>query len=308
MWPRWGQRKGLTRAIRTDFLLRLVTAGFMLTRMMSAAHADNPTNPQDPQFGWREMWAGADATKDVWLLYTGVTLAPLSKDIYTDGLRLRMTGGYGQYAAKATTLQASKANCGILGGKNKTCTTLTAVQEDYDVNFSYSDMLVGYHKRFGNLTAKAFIGGSMIEHAKSARNLNAPRIGREFGVTGALEFWLNLGDNAWTSLDLNYSTAYDTAAARWRAGWRVLPTLSIGPELRVDRNDVELTSGGTCTDVQPTFRGGVFSRYEWFGGELSASTGFARIVRPGGTSVHGQRDCDDEQFEPYATINYLTQY
>ena len=28
------------------------------------------------------MWGGADATKDVWLLYTGVTLAPLSKDIY----------------------------------------------------------------------------------------------------------------------------------------------------------------------------------------------------------------------------------
>ena len=47
-----------------------------------AAHAEDAVKPQEPQFGWREMWGGADATKDVWLLYTGVTLAPLSKDIY----------------------------------------------------------------------------------------------------------------------------------------------------------------------------------------------------------------------------------
>ncbi len=76
-----------------------------------AAETANQTKEQ-PQFGWREMWGGADATKDVWLLYTGVTLAPLSKDIYSDGLRLRMTSGYGQYSCNGNILDCGKVAVG----------------------------------------------------------------------------------------------------------------------------------------------------------------------------------------------------
>ena len=36
---------------------------------------------------WRETFSGADVTSNVWLLYSGVTLAPTS-DIYGDGVNL----------------------------------------------------------------------------------------------------------------------------------------------------------------------------------------------------------------------------
>ena len=308
MRMRAGQRQRVSRAV---FAVAILRSALSLLALMGpfreAAQAQTYAEPAQPQFGWREMWAGADVTKDVWLLYSGVTLAPLSQDVYTDGLRVRMTGGYGRYTATQSSQRASP-DCGADTGTNENCTVIAKSKQTYEVSFSYSELLVGYHKRFGALTAKAFVGGSMVDHAKSARNFDARRMGREYGFTGALEFWLNLGDTAWTSLDLSYSTAYDTSAARWRLGWRALPTVSIGPELRFDENDVQLTPGGTCTDAHPTFRGGLFSRYEWFGGELSASAGYARVVRPGSIDALGQRDCNDEQFEPYATINYLTQF
>ncbi len=60
--------------------------------------------------------------------------------------------------------------------------------------------------------------------------------GDDFGVKGVIELWLNLGPNAWTSLDLAYTTAHETGSARWRAGWRMLPTVSLGPEVRYDIN------------------------------------------------------------------------
>jgi Cellulose biosynthesis protein BcsS len=238
--------------------------------------------PPQPQYGWREMWGGADATKDVWLLYTGVTLAPLSKDIYSDGLRLRMTSGYGQYHydghARVDPL------CGSTPGKNEAC---GFINKRFDVDVTYTDVLVGYHMRLGALTAKAFAGASMISHDFDQIDRTNKVVGREFGATGALEFWLNLGDAAWTSLDLNYTIAHETGAARWRAGWRVLPTLSIGPEMRYDRN---LQDDGS--------RAGLFARYEWFGGEISVSAGVAGPMNGGGT----------DDLAPYTTINMLTQF
>ena len=68
----------------------------MLTAHPNAARAD-PAEPTQPKYGWVEVFSGADATRDVWLLYSGVTLAPWSKDIYSDGVRLRVVSGYGQY-------------------------------------------------------------------------------------------------------------------------------------------------------------------------------------------------------------------
>jgi Cellulose biosynthesis protein BcsS len=247
---------------------------------------------EDPQYGWREMWAGADASKDVWLLYTGVTLAPLSKDIYSDGLRLRVNSGYGQY----TTTNVAPV-CKYKNGNLDSCRRRKPNDPDfeYDVDVTYVEMLAGYHLRLGELTAKAFIGASMYSHEHALDDYENGISGREFGATGALEFWLNLGEHAWTSLDLNYTMAYDTGSARWRAGWRTLPTVSVGPELRFDRNEV----AGSA-------RIGVFARYEWFGGEISSAAGFARsICDPG----HG-KNCDgsDKDLSPYATINFLTQY
>jgi hypothetical protein len=258
-------------------------AGLFALHLIS--HSDPAAADPDPasqKFGWREMWGGADATKDVWLLYSGITLAPLSKDIYSDGLRIRLSGGYGQYRYVGRLI-----DCSQMAGAASLCTSR---RQRYDVTYSYSDVLFGYYKRLGALTAKAFVGGSMVNHDYAIADPSRNMRGIKFGATGALELWRNVGERAWSSPDLEYTRAHGTGAARWRAGWRVQPALSVGPEVRYDMNDTD-ESG----------RAGLFVRYEWVGGELSIATGVASAL------VNGFSYGTDD-FAPYVTVNMLTQF
>ena len=110
--------------------------------------------------------------------------------------------------------------------------------------------------------------------------------GTEFGVKGALELWLTLSDDTWTSVDVSYSTARNESASRWRTGWRMAPKLSIGPELRYDKN---IETGDNAWNG----RAGLFARYEWAGGEASLAggglgrltTGSSKIRPPTGPSM-----------------------
>jgi len=60
--------------------------------------ADRPVDFEPSKSGWREVWGGVDAASDQWLVYSGMTVAPWSRDIYSDGWRLRIGGGYGQFS------------------------------------------------------------------------------------------------------------------------------------------------------------------------------------------------------------------
>lgn len=244
--------------------------------LASAATADEPAQPQ---YGWREMWAGADATKDVWLLYTGVTIAPFSDDIYSDGWRFRMAAGYGQYRYDAAMPVSTPCGPPLY--------SRCAYQHRTGRGtYAYTEALVGYHMRLGELTAKAFGGAIFASHGHDLIPRDDDLAGTEIGAKGVIELWLNLGTTAWTSLDASFTTAHDTLAARWRLGWRALPTLSIGPELRFDEN-----AGGSAS------RAGAFIRYEWLGGELSLAGGVA-----------GGMFDDADDMSPYGTLNVLFQY
>jgi hypothetical protein len=283
------------RAVPRVVLWGASAATLLANFLCPPALADDASPAQ--QYSWREMWMGADATKDVWLLYTGVTLAPLSKDVYTDGLRLRMTSGYGQYKVRFSGPGGSQ-HCGDKNDDAHYCSrggSSSAAVIESKVDISYVDMLAGYHMQLGNLTAKAFAGASLISHRGRDASAMSALNGTAIGATGALEFWLNIDDQTWTSLDLSYSMAHDTAAARWRTGWRALPTLSIGPEVRFDRNEQAGTS-----------RVGAFARYEWFGGEISAAAGVATQLCD---SYNGE-SCRSSfaDIAPYANVNFLTQY
>ncbi len=252
--------------------------------------------PDQPQHGWREVWGGVDASSNVWLLYGGVTIAPWSADIYSNGWRLRTTGGFGQY--RVSTSFHSNAPCGN-PGQNQ----CQSADKDFVVPFTYSDALIGYHQRFGELTAKAFAGVAIQRHAAKGSAGLIELTGTEIGPKGVLELWLNLGSQAWTSIDLSYTTAHDTSSARWRAGWRALPTLSIGPEARFDRN-ADLggcgpANGAVKRDALGTGRAGLFARYDWFGGEVSVAAGVTQRIA---------NSCEDDDLEPYATFNLLYQY
>jgi hypothetical protein len=251
----------------------------VLLAFVFSTSAEAQEAKEEPQYGWREFWAGADASSNTWLIYSGTTIAPWS-DIYSNGWRFRLASGYGQYTFESTVIAQAFAR-----------------KEEAKSRFTFTEALAGYHLRLDPLTVKAFAGYAMVncnpeqpdiinrdngtyEFAKICQ-------GSEDGMKGALELWLNIGDKAWSSLDVGYTTAHETGSARVRAGYRVLPTVSIGPELIYN-----------VQEDNENIRAGLFARYEWFGGEISAAAGLARDYYDG-------EELDDN---PYANINLLVQY
>lgn len=238
---------------------------------------------------WREISAGADVTGNVWLIYTGSTLAPFG-DIHEDGLRLRFSGGYGQY--------------GYSGLRSPRPGVVPAEPRAFDAETTFADAMVGYQWKLGPLTAKAFAGASGIGHTISPFDPWMDVSGLEWGAKGIVELWLDVVPAVWASLDLSYAQAHRTYSARTRVGYRVLPTLSVGAEAAVNGNAVG--SEGLLSSRVPhapydaidysSGRLGGFVRYEWYGGEISASAGVAG---------------DIDRAEPstaYATINWLMQF
>jgi hypothetical protein len=211
------------------------------------------------------MWAGADVSGHVWLLYSGATVAPYS-NIFDDGLRLRVAGGYGGYT--------------YVGERRSQLVSFTA-------ETAFAEALVGYLKRLGPLTAKAFVGIAAIEHDIAPFDPDNPVQGQEFGPKVAAEFWLNMGPSAWSSMDLSWTSAHQTSAARMRTGYRVYGDISLG-----------LEGGLNANDLGEDVRAGLFGRYAWNGGEFSLAAGFA------GRFLEEAQSLQD----PYATVNMLTQF
>ena len=243
--------------------------------------------------GWREVWTGADISTDVWLIYSGVTVAPMGH-IHSEGIRMRAAGGYGEYRYSDTPF----------GGEART----------FNAKTHFADVLVGYQTRFGELTAKAFIGASLISHDIAPIDEETLVIGSDVGIKGVLELWLNMGPNAWTSLDLSWSTAHETRTARFRTGYRVWPSISVGLEggVNVDAQGecrMQEKDGKGCllvhtetyeaADLLDYSRAGVFVRHEWSSGEVSVSGGVL------GGSFRGD---DVSSLNPYGTVTWLTQF
>jgi len=245
---------------------------------------------------WRETWTGVDASRDNALLYAGITVSPFSH-IHEPGLRLKLAGGYGQYRYSG----------------DRSTTPIPDIQS-FAAHTYYGEALVGYLERFGPLTAKAFAGVSMIGHDIAPFDPENVVFGDEFGLKGVLELWLDLSDKGYASLDLSWNTAHNTRSARTRLGARLTPSLSGGLEAWLDLNaqsdcDLGWTSSSDCrgqasfqdqrTDLIDYTRGGVFVRYEWDGGEISLSGGVS-----GGSFMSG----GEGDPEPYATVNWITQF
>jgi hypothetical protein len=225
-----------------------------------------PSNASaDPQPGWRELWTGVDASSHVWLLYGGMTVAPHS-DMFSDGVRLRMATGMGAYR--------------YTGDRG-------SVTMSFRAETAFADVLVGYLKRLGPLTAKAFVGASAIEHDVRPLDRENPVQGLAYGPKAVVELWLNMGPAAWSSLDVNWTSAHQTYAARARAGYLVFESVSIGLEARINGNALDKDA-----------RGGLFVRYAWTGGEVSLAGGVS------GRVLEDARDMTD----PYTTLTWLVQY
>ena len=229
--------------------------------------------------GSREIWAGADAGAHNWLVYSGATYAPWG-DIHQDGFRVRATTGYGHYDYQWDAKTKVK------------------------VDKTYADVTVGYQRGIGDLTAKAFFGWAMLKDLDvPAANVRRQRF--QTGFKAALELWLNLGSQAWTSLDLSYADTRDTASIRSRIGYRILPTVSAGVEAVLNHASLDgQVQIDTSTDrVAGNARTGLFLRYEWFGGEISASGGITGDIKA------SLNDFDLlKRPSAYGTLNLIVQF
>lgn len=253
-----GKSFAFGRGCRTLAALALLA----LSGPLGQAEAD-----QAPRYGRREIWSGADASTHVWLLYSGATLAPYDH-IYADGLRLRVAGGYGRYTYSGSRYEYGKV-------------------QSFGAETSYAEALIGYLKRFGPVTAKAFAGVAVIQHRVMPFDPDNTVQGQKVGPKLATELWINLGTNGWSSLDLSWTSAHGTAAARFRGGYRLYGDLSLGLEGGINANDL-----GEDT------RAGLFARYAWDGGEVSLSSGFSGRFLEDARALRA----------PYATLNWLTQF
>ena len=226
-----------------------------------------------------EVWAGADAGADVWLLYSGTTMAPFS-DIHQNGLRLRFVGGYGQY-------------------RYQSFDPSTLTPTDYNVRVTFADALIGYLWRLDPLILKLFVGASFADHQIHPIDLNNFVQGPDIGVKAVAELWFNIGTNAFASVDLSWSQAHETRSIRSRLGYRITPKFSIGPEagLNLDRQgDYKINKERSNFRAEPIDYGriGMFARYEWYGGELSAAAGILGDFR--------------EDTSLYGTVNWISQF
>lgn len=222
-----------------------------------------------------ELWAGAQALEHAWSLYSGVTAAPFSS-IQQDGMRLRVVAGYGAYSYSGRR---------PVGVSSETAT--------FQGETAFGDLLVGYHKQLGPLTLKAFAGLTTAEHRMVPDDPETAIRGVGAGGKVALEAWWTLSDRAWSSVDVSWASLHDSYAARARLGWRLLPAVSAG-----------LETGAAGNQECDIGRVGGFLRYEWAGGELSASGGLSNDkLLEGGDGADLARSS-----VPFVTLSWLTRF
>lgn len=241
------------------------------------ARADDPSKtPGDQQRPRFEFWSGAQAHRHVWSIYSGATVAPFGA-VQEDGVRLRLITGYG-----ADRYSGPRA----VGVGSKIIT--------FEGAGSFADVLVGYHRQLGGLTVKAFGGITVADRQVVPDDPETVIRGTGLGGKAALETWWNLGEAAWTSLDLSWGSLHQSYAARTRLGWRLTPAFSAGLEVGAAGN-VECDIG----------RAGGFVRYEWASGEVSASAGATNDkLRDGSGALLSATAAGT----PFAMVSWLTRF
>jgi len=246
--------------------------GAWLAATGSAGAADWTTSVRlDPSQARRETAIGADMIGNGAGTYTTSTTA-LFSTLQQDGLRFRLSGGGGRYSYN-----------GVAGRDG------SLRPQRYSSQVGYADALVGYQFRFGQLTAKAFVGGSFRTHVETPFDPSVDVPAQTVSPRGVLELWFDISPRAFASLDVGltdgrtqpdasaqtssrariaWNEGRRSATARTRIGWRLLPKLAFGFE------------GGGTADGDWAYAaksnsgyGGAFVRYEWVRGELSLSGG-----------------------------------
>jgi hypothetical protein len=251
--------------------------------LAQAQRADTNREP------WREIWAGAIASPQLWSAYSGATFAPFGS-VRRDGFRFRSVGGYGQYRYSYVS---------------------SARQHAFKGAAPFSDLLVGYQQTLGPATIKALIGGSASGHLLSSQDPFNRVQGLDYGLKVGLETWVNIGAKAYSQLDGSWAAAFRSTNVRMRMGYRAFDDLSLGIELAASDN-LQLHSEWLADKPWRGGSGGAFVRYEWETGEVSLSGGLASqgggAAAVSGVNVGAGLGSIAKPTAPYATVNWLTRF
>lgn len=243
---------------------------------VAAVLAVGPARAEEPPTV--EVAGGGEIGGHLWSAYTNTTVAlsgwlgGVPKSIREDGWRLRAGAGYWEYARRQLVWIS-----GI--GEQNVRRRRTG---------SFADLLLGYQAGLGPLTLKVFAGAV---YANEQRLIDGEDEGSTGPYTAArvlVESWYNLTPDAFAQLDMGWMSRLDEITARGRLGYRFMPEFSAGPEVGYWSAAREWGSGR-----DDLIRYGAFVRYEWFGGEISASAGLAD-------------GAEDNEF--YATLNALLRF
>jgi hypothetical protein len=225
-----------------------------------------------------EISGGGEIAGHTWSAYstTVVTLSALGIGVPTsiceDGWRLRAGAGYWRYERRQEEWLPNV-------GPRQVTRKRTG---------SFADLLLGYQASLGALTLKAYAGGIYERQEWSAEERDLWGANTDLSAKVLVESWYNLTPESFAQLDIGWVSEGNTVTARARLGYRVTPTLSVGPELGYWAAAREREPGRD--DLQ---RYGGFVRYEWAGGEASLSAGAMS---------------DDGGGEFYATVNALFRF
>lgn len=191
-----------------------------------------------------ESFNGGDLTANANSGYAGGTWA-LGAPIDSPGYRIKVLGGYGQYAYDGSVA--------LSGG-------VFPVRFVGDVMLA--EVLAGYLWRRGEWTYKLYGGAQYVEHSVSPDDLTNSVRGAAWGAKGQLEVWRNLGSRNWFSGDLSYGTAFGDYRFQTRLGRRMAKRYTIGIE-----------AGGLGNREYDAARGGGFLRIHLKNSDFTISGG-----------------------------------
>jgi hypothetical protein len=147
------------------------------------------------------------------------------------------------------------------GGHYKYNSTATL---GFGVDYQVGEAMVGYQWFVGPSRITLYLGGNVEHHNNS--DPTATVKGSELGFKAQGEIYTSLSQNMYTLLLGAYSTAFESYFVLGKLGYRVMPTVSIGPEVAAlgnERFDAVRAGGFFAFEINPSASIIISGGYSW---------------------------------------------
>lgn len=200
---------------------------------------------------WMEAWSGAGVTNHFYGAWVGGVIAlNESRNVWADGLVVRLEGVIGHYNYTTTALPNGRSNVPMQAGA----------------------LMVGYRKVLGSTTLTGYVGAA-IEHAQN-KDTTAKVRGTDIGLRVLVEMYSRLSSFQDVYAQASYSTAFSKWNVLLRPGFQIRRNVWVGPEGQLfgSRGSIgssRYTEGRVGGFVQFQFEGQTLSNIIFSGGHTA---------------------------------------